>query len=334
MPKGKQKPEKKGKKAGPDQQEVQSTSSPNDAEESESEFAAVEKSLEQSLSHDSLTWMRHVIRVQAAEVTKDILKQERDAKGTTETNRIDLMSNQIDDLKKKLYDVQQEVDGLKAENLRRKRGIERLEFTNSKKQSTIDDLKIKIDQIQQEKHEHSVQVVGFPESKTETEDIKQLTKVFKEKAGVKIKPSDVIELKRLGKRSDNKTRNIIMKFKDKETRQKVYNEKKKLVVDGNPRKSVYLNDALTQHRQHLLYAARQLVKQKRLFAAWSQAGNILVRKTEESTIIQVHDHSDLMMIKNDETDPVQDEDSSRQPEETSSELTHLSGYSYYCDSDI
>ena len=41
---------------------------------------------------------------------------------------------------------------------------------------------------------------------------------------------------------------------------------------------------------------------------------------------------DLMMLKT--TEPVQDEDSSRQPEETSSELTHLTGYSYYCDSDI
>ena len=84
------------------------------------------------------------------------------------------MSRQIDDLKKKLHDTQEEIDGLKAENVRRKREIERLEFTNSKKQSMIDDLKIKLDEIQQEKHEHSMQIVGFPESKNETDDIKQL----------------------------------------------------------------------------------------------------------------------------------------------------------------
>ena len=125
-----------------------------------------------------------------------------------------------------------------------------------------------------------------------------------------------------------------MPVKDKETRQKIYNERKKLAINGNPRKSVYLKDALTQHRQELLYAARQLVKQKRLYAAWSQAGNILVRKTEDSSIIHVHDHNDLMILKADETEHVEDEDSSRQPEETSSELTHLSGYSYYFDSDI
>ncbi len=71
-----------------------------------------------------------------------------------------------------------------------------------------------------------------------------------------------------------------------------------------------------------------------MYAAWSQAGNILVRKAEDSSIIQVHDHSDLMILKSDETEAVQDEDSSHQSEETSSELTHLSGCSYYCDSDI
>ncbi len=137
----------------------------------------------------------------------------------------------------------------------------------------------------------------------------------------------------LGKQNDKKTRNIILNFKDRETRQKIYNERKKLVINGNPKKSVYLNDSLTKHRQELLYAALQLVKQKRLYAAWSQAGNILVRKSEDSNIIQVHNHGDLMILKTDETEHVQDEDSSRQPDETSV-LTHLSGYSYNWDSDI
>ena len=155
----------------------------------------------------------------------------------------------------------------------------------------IDNLKIKLDEVQQDKHKNSVQIVGFPENKSETEDMKHLTKVFKEKAGVKIKQFDIVEMKRLGRKNEQKTRNIILKLKYKETRQKIYNERKKLVINGNPKKSVYLNDSLTQHRQELLYAARQLVKQKRLFAAWSQAGNILVRKTEDSNIIQVHDHS-------------------------------------------
>ncbi len=94
-----------------------------------------------------------------------------------------------------------------------------------------------------------------------------------------------------------KTRNVIVSFKDKETRQKIFRERKKLIKEGNPSKSIYLNDSLTQHRQQLLYAARRLVKSRKLYAAWSQDGNILVRKLETSKITQVFDNDDSKRMK-------------------------------------
>ncbi len=123
-----------------------------------------------------------------------------------------------------------------------------------------------------------------------------------------------------------------MKFNSKETKQKIFKEKKKLITPGSPTKSVYLNDSLTQHRQQLLYAARQLVKTRKLYAAWSQDGNILVRNQETSKINQVYDNEDLMVIKADETQS--DQDTKEQSEEISSIVSHLSNYSYYCDSDM
>ncbi len=285
------------------------------------------------MGENQMTWFRRIIRAQSKDFMSELIAKEvQKVKQEIQVEMNEIVTNLENE--KSIKEARDIIEDLKSENLRRKREIERLEFTNSRKQAMIEDLKIKLDGIQQDKHENSVQIVGFPENKNETDDIKQLTKVFKEKAGVKIKSSDIVEMKRLGKQNDKKIRNIILKFKDKETRQKIYNERKKLVINGNPKKSVYLNDSLTQHRQELLYAARQLVKQKRLYAAWSQAGNILVRKAEDSNITQVHNHDDLMILKSSETESVRDEDSSRQPEETSSELTHLSGYSYYCDSDI
>ncbi len=307
--------------ANPDPEMVLSTSPDYD---SEMEFEEVQQTLEKSLSHDHLTWMRHVIRVQAEDILKARLKQEFEKEFN---NR---MSLQLGDLKKKIGDLEQEVDTLTSENAKRKRQIERLEYSNSKKQSEIDKLRIKIDEFEQDKYSTCVQIVGFPENKDESEDTKQLTKVFKEKAGVKIKSADVVEMRRMGKRNNAKTRNIILKFKDKETKEKVYAERKKLIQVGSPRKSVYLNDCLTQHRQQLLYSARQLVKGKKLYAAWSQHGNILVRKSESSKITQIIDNTDLMLVKTDESD-VQ---LSGQSEGSASQMTHLSSYDYYCDSDI
>ena len=72
------------------------------------------------------------------------------------------------------------------------------------------------------------------------------------------------------------------------------------------------------------------MKGKKLYAAWSQDGNILVRKGENTKIVQVHDHDVLRIIK----DAADGTESEENQDETASELTHLSGYTDYWDSDV
>ncbi len=327
---------KEGKQTSPVQDEIPSVSSkdvgPDD--ESEPEFDNIEKTLAESLSYESLTWMRHVIRVQAKEIVRSILKEEKASNDGIQNSTINKLTNQLDELTKNLTDIQEEVESLRLENAKQRRLIERLQHLNSKNQSSNNKLKIKLDEIDQDKHALSLQIVGLAENKDNADDIKQLTKVLKDKAGVKIKSADVTEMKRLGKRNNAKTRNVIVSFKDKETRQRIFKERKKLITEGNPNKSVYLNDSLTQHRQQLLYAARRLVKARKLYAAWSQDGNILVRKHETSRITQVFDNEDLMVVKLEETQSYQDCVSKDLSGDISSEVSHLSNYSFYCDSDI
>ncbi len=165
----------KAKKAAASEPEV--VSSP-DNYDSEVEFEEVQQTLEKALSHDHLTWMQRVIQIQAEDILKAWLKQEFENEFN---NRI---SNQFGDLRKKPDDLEQKVDSLKSENIKRKRQIERLEYTNSKKQSEINKLRMKVDEFEQDKYSESVQIVGLPENKEESEDIKQLTKVVIEKAGV------------------------------------------------------------------------------------------------------------------------------------------------------
>ncbi len=170
--------------------------------------------------------------------------------------------------------VKEEVGILKADTLKRQGLIERLEITNAKKQSEIDALMVKMDEFEQEKHEQCMQIVGLPENKDKKDDIKELTKIVEEKTDFKIKEGDILEMKRLGTKSDLKRRSVIVKFKNKEIKQQITEERKKLIELGNPAKSLYLNDSLTKYRQQLLYSARQLVKQRKLHLAWSQYDNI------------------------------------------------------------
>ncbi len=247
--------------------------------------------------------------------------------------------NKIDSLKKDLQAVQssaEEMEFLKLDNIKKQKRIERLEYENAKRQSEIHSLKMQLDDTQQKDLEQCIQIVGLPEASSDKEDAKELSKLAKTKLGVKFKPSDIIQMYRLGKKKDDKVRNAVIKFKDKETREKIYSQRKRLIKPGEPSSSVYLNDSLTLHRQQLLFAARKLVKTKRLYAAWSQQGNILVKKQENSKIIQVHDHNDIVKVKlSDEVQEVEEHKSSGMPGSTSvdSDVTHLSDYDYYLDSD-
>ena len=79
---------------------------------------------------------------------------------------------------------------------------------------------------------------------------------------------------------------------------------------------------------------RELVKSKKLHAAWSQQGNILVQKSENSQITQINDNCDLMDIKLNEMEhDARDQNSDVLSGRDTSVLSHLSNYEYFCDSD-
>ncbi len=124
------------------------------------------------------------------------------------------------------------------------------------------------------------------------------------------------------KKSDDKPRDTILRFKSKKMRDTFYSNRKKTAASQNIRENVYVNDRLTNYRKNLFYAARQLFKQKRVTAAWTQHGNVLVRKTPNDAPTQIYSHKDLEefriseMLQNSE---LQDDDSI---------VTHISDYDF------
>ena len=133
-----------------------------------------------------------------------------------------------------------------------------------------------------------------------------------------------------------------MKFQDKALRDKIYESRKKSITNPDPKKNTYINDQLTSHRQNLLFAARKLAKTKKIFAAWAQNGNILIRKSEKGKITEIHNHSDLKDFR-DNCDSEQETEvfrgsttlsASRSFSDTLSIVTHISDYDFYVDSDV
>ncbi len=113
---------KEGKQTSPVQDEAPSVSSQgaDPGDESEPEFDNIEKTLAESLSYESLTWMRHVIRVQAKEIVRSILKEEKANNDGIQNSTINKMTDQLGELTKKLTGIQEEVESLRSENAKQR----------------------------------------------------------------------------------------------------------------------------------------------------------------------------------------------------------------------
>ncbi len=278
-------------------------------------------------SQEHCTWLLNVIQIHAKKIANECIKVYEEKVNS----QISQLKEDIESLRKDAVKIKTDITDITTSQGK----VDRLQYESSQLRSQVRDMKTKVDAIEQEKYQNNLQIVGLPETKED--DVNQLIKLSKRKLGVKLKTSDIKQVTRLGKRRDKgPPRNTIVEFYEKATKQKVCEQKKKLTTQKDPMKNNYMNDHLTKHRQHLLYGARQLAKSKKIFGAWAQDGNILVKKEESGKIIQVFDHRDLMDIKDyNQEDKVDgnDQSSSSRTMDKSESISHLSDYDYEFDSD-
>ncbi len=194
--------------------------------------------------------------------------------------------------------VKKRLDEVEEDNRKKQRRIERLEYMINQRDAKIKELKMSIDELEQQHYMKEVQIVGIQESESDEEDLKRFLNMAKAKMGQKLKKTDVEHIHRLGKKSEKKSRDVIIKFKEKTVRDTFYQNRKKLIIKNDTKNSIYVNDHLTHYRKGLLYSARQLCKAKKVTAAWSQQGNILVRKSDNDSIKQIKSYEDLEEFNN------------------------------------
>ena len=199
-------------------------------------------------------------------------------------------------LKQQLQSAVKDIEGVTTESKKLKRRIEKIEFkTSSKIPKDITELTSKFDEFEQLQYVKNVQIVGLPENENEHEDKPKIVKIACDTFGMSLKLSDIETTTRMGKQKQDPTkhRDVIAKFVKKSTRDQFYENRKLTITNEDPKLNIYVNDHLTKFRQHLLYVARKLYKSKKVQAAWSQAGNILIRKTENGPVLPIHSHDDL-----------------------------------------
>ncbi len=250
--------------------------------DSETEFEEVQETLRNSLSQESLTWMRHVIRVQA----EDVLRTKLDRVILNEVNKY-----MEENLTKVVQSFELKTKGLEETIVKLNRALCGVNKDLAKKNAEIEKLKSHFDTTDQKQRETRVRVTGVDEENEENLQ-KKVVKIAKNKLGMKIKEEDLQEVYRAGKKKTNKTRDIVIQFTKKCTRDVYLQHRKKIPRTPDPKARMYINEDLTEYRQKLLFDARQVAKNGKIKGAWSQHGNIMILKKEGGPTT-VRDYNEL-----------------------------------------
>ncbi len=164
------------------------------------------------------------------------------------------------------------------------------------KNETINVMQKKIDDLEQNNKMCNLRIAGVQEE--EDEDVQGKVIDLAKHLKTKLDPKDIADTRRMGPEKIGKTRDILIKFVARSKRDILYKNRKMLNQTTSP---VFVNEDLTQRRSQLFYEARRLKKQGRVFGAWSQHGNILIKVKEQSQPKAVADYKDIMILINDET---------------------------------
>lgn len=208
---------------------------------------------------------------------------------------VQFLSNSFDEMSKKLKEISSENQKLKAENIGLKKCTENLS-------EEVYKIKMEINSINQENLSSKLSIKGMEKLNDAAikEDILSMAKT----ANISMSQSDIKHVLQISnEKIQNSSTSTIITFQTIEKRNNFYQEVKKqrivrkTNVAGNIiNKPIYVNDCLTKEN-YLLLSATIKLKRFGIKFVWTQNGNILLRKSENTPIIRVRDKKHLDLIE-------------------------------------
>ena len=188
---------------------------------------------------------------------------------------------------------------VKQELEKRDKKIEQLEQQVQQQQQAINDL-------EQYSRRNILNIDGVPESEGE-QPVKVAIEIAK-LAGVKLSPPDIDRAHRLGRpRGNTRPRTILVKFVTYQKREELWAARKNLkkaelpgtsMFTAETRKNIFLAENLTQENQRVMFTARQLRRDGKLWAAWTDGCTMKIRVSENSPTKVVKTVDDVQRLAN------------------------------------
>lgn len=151
----------------------------------------------------------------------------------------------------------------------------------------VNDLKLRIDDMEQYTRRNCLKFSGIPENPKDNTDqlvLNVVNNLVLKEDEEKITIKDISRSHRVGKfnsHSHSRPRDIIVKFVSYRDRARIYGNKRNLkAYNNNPTKKtdpIYINEALTRTRSELFRKTRELVKLRKINSSWTYDGRIFCK---------------------------------------------------------
>ena len=152
------------------------------------------------------------------------------------------------------------------------------------------DQKVELAELNQYGRRENIELCGIPESVKQEELEKHVLEVAKS-IGVNVPPKGVHIVHRIGKQTNNRPRNVIVRFRDRITAFSMLKNKKKL--NSGRFKKYFIVENLCPYNKKIFSKLYRHKKDKEIHSLWTYNGNIFVKVQENDARQQIYHLSDI-----------------------------------------
>jgi len=172
--------------------------------------------------------------------------------------------------------------------------VDNLEIAMDETNTKVTVMDQKLDDLEQYSRKDNIRIVGIADNRTPDNyenTPKKVVSFFNEALQLNLTQYDINNAHRLGPKGKGKfSSDIIVKLSSNIVKQDIMRNRKKLKhLDHR----IYINEDLTQLRASLYKKAREQVKHKHLYTAWTRDGNIFVKLHDNSKATKITKEKDL-----------------------------------------
>lgn len=164
---------------------------------------------------------------------------------------------------------------------------------NVKLKRTVSSLEQRIDDLEQYSRGNCLEINGIPEEKNE--NILDIVTKLGTSLGMTINEDMVDTCHRLGQKTPDKVRGVIVKFTRRIVKEEMLRKRrikrnlntKDIGFTNQSAEVIYMNESLTPIRRKIFNAARALKKEKGYQFLWVRNGKVLMRMNEGAKVISI-----------------------------------------------